>query len=86
MFRSTLPRCSRALSQYAARTQMPIARYVKPSMYIPSFQFSSRFAASNLRHYSAPAGLAKPEVEGRILDILKNFDKVGALSADRFHD
>ncbi|KAI9847894.1 MAG: Acyl carrier protein, mitochondrial [Thelocarpon superellum] len=28
------------------------------------------------RCYSAPAGLAKPEVEGRIVDLLKNFDKV----------
>ena len=28
------------------------------------------------RWYSAPAGLSKPEVEGRIMDLLKNFDKV----------
>ena len=29
------------------------------------------------RRYSAPAGLTKQEVEGRIMDLLKNFDKVG---------
>lgn len=33
----------------------------------------------NRRAYSAPAGLAKPEVEGRIIDLLKNFDKVWIL-------
>lgn len=27
------------------------------------------------RHYSAPAGLGKDEVEGRIKDLMKNFDK-----------
>jgi hypothetical protein len=29
-----------------------------------------------MRCYSAPAGLSKAEVEGRIIDLLKNFDKV----------
>lgn len=29
-----------------------------------------------MRCYSAAAGLGKPEVEGRIVDLLKNFDKV----------
>ena len=32
--------------------------------------------AGSVRCYSAAAGLAKPEVEGRIIDLLKNFDKV----------
>ncbi|MCJ1356935.1 MAG: Acyl carrier protein, mitochondrial [Icmadophila ericetorum] len=29
-----------------------------------------------VRFYSAPAGLERQEVEGRIMDLLKNFDKV----------
>ena len=29
-----------------------------------------------IRYYSASAGLGKDEVEGRIKDLMKNFDKV----------
>jgi NADH dehydrogenase (ubiquinone) 1 alpha/beta subcomplex 1 len=36
---------------------------------------SMRFQA--VRCYSASAGLGKDEITGRILDLLKNFDKVG---------
>lgn len=32
------------------------------------------------RFYSAPAGLSKEEVEGRIINLLKNFDKVRIFS------
>merc|ERR1712000_67946 len=31
---------------------------------------------SSIRCYSAPSGLSKDEVQGRIMDLLKNFDKV----------
>lgn len=31
----------------------------------------------SIRAYSAHAGLSQDEVQGRILDLLKNFDKVG---------
>ena len=30
----------------------------------------------SIRFYSAHAGLSQDEVQGRILDLLKNFDKV----------
>ncbi|KAI9802171.1 MAG: Acyl carrier protein, mitochondrial [Phylliscum demangeonii] len=36
-----------------------------PAVYVPA-----------VRWYSASAALEKPEVEGRIMDLLKNFDKV----------
>ncbi len=39
-------------------------------------QFAPRFAFQAVRFYSAPAGLGKDEVEGRIVNLLKNFDKV----------
>ncbi|RMZ77373.1 hypothetical protein DV737_g4379, partial [Chaetothyriales sp. CBS 132003] len=34
------------------------------------------FTLSSIRCYSAPTGLSRDEVQGRILDLLKNFDKV----------
>jgi NADH dehydrogenase (ubiquinone) 1 alpha/beta subcomplex 1, acyl-carrier protein len=76
MIRGNLLRGSRAFSQYVSRTQTPVARYVRPSTYVPATRHVYLFPRPHLRHYSAPTGLAKPEVEGRILDILKNFDKV----------
>ena len=46
-----------------------------PSSFVTKSQFApSAFQAA--RCYSAAAGLQKPEVEGRIVDLLKNFDKV----------
>lgn len=51
-----------------ASFQLPVAR--------PT-QFAPRFAYQGVRLYSAPAGLNKDEVEGRIVNLLKNFDKVG---------
>lgn len=73
MFRSAVVRSLRAASMpRAVRTpapfQLPVAR--------PA-QFAPRFAYQGLRLYSAPAGLNKDEVEGRIVNLLKNFDKVG---------
>ncbi|KAJ5993235.1 Acyl carrier protein (ACP) [Penicillium sp. IBT 35674x] len=39
-------------------------------------QFTPCFVNQGVRCYSAPAGLNKSEVEGRIVNLLKNFDKV----------
>lgn len=76
MFRSAVVRSLRAASMpRAVRTpaafQLPVAR--------PT-QFAPRFAYQGVRLYSAPAGLNKEEVEGRIVNLLKNFDKVGSLA------
>src|SRR5947208_5867858 len=43
---------------------------------IRSSQFAPSIVLSSIRCYSAPSGLAKEEVQGRIMDLLKNFDKV----------
>jgi len=43
-------------------------------------QFTSCLSCQVIRSYSAPAGLTKTEVEGRIVDLLKNFDKVSDAS------
>ncbi|KFY73959.1 hypothetical protein V501_09546 [Pseudogymnoascus sp. VKM F-4519 (FW-2642)] len=72
MFRTVLLKSARSAASQAVRRAGPITR---PASAIPTFQYApSVFNAA--RCYSAAAGLAKPEVEGRIVDLLKNFDKV----------
>lgn len=46
-----------------------IARSTKPS-------FAPSLAVAGRRWYASGGGLAQPEVEGRIMDLLKGFDKV----------
>ncbi|KAF2402151.1 acyl carrier protein [Trichodelitschia bisporula] len=63
MFRPVFLTSVRAVSRVCRRA--PIVRpSFKPAM-VPA-----------MRWYSASAGLSKDEVQGRILDLLKNFDKV----------
>lgn len=75
MFRTAAIRSARCLAQAAPRAQAPVARRVIQS------SFQSRTVAPStivpaIRFYSAHAGLSQDEVQGRILDLLKNFDKV----------
>lgn len=50
----------------------PVARsaFVQPKQINPSVYFQA------VRCYAASAGLSQDEVTGRIMDLLKNFDKV----------
>lgn len=52
----------------------PVARsaFAQPKQITPAAYFQA------VRCYSASAGLSKDEVQGRIMDLLKNFDKVRA--------
>ncbi|CAZ81776.1 unnamed protein product [Tuber melanosporum] len=77
MFRLISVRACRALSTVAAtaRVSAPIVarpilgpRFVRPSMVDR--------AVVGARYYSAPASLSKQEIESRIIDLLKGFDKV----------
>ena len=77
MFRSAVSRSLRAASiprVVSKRTpgflQVPKSSVARPSQFVPCFSCQA------VRSYSAPAGLTKTEVEGRIVDLLKNFDKV----------
>ncbi|KAL1311038.1 hypothetical protein AAFC00_001254 [Neodothiora populina] len=75
MFRTAILRSARCLAQAAPRAQAPVARRVIQT------SFQSRTVAPStilpaIRFYSAHAGLSQDEVQGRILDLLKNFDKV----------
>lgn len=75
MFRSALIRSARSATAQVVRRQGAIVRPAAPSSFVTKAQFApSAFQAA--RCYSASAGLQKPEVEGRIVDLLKNFDKV----------
>ena len=47
---------------------------------MPSTTAAPSTFVSAVRCYSAHAGLSKDEVQGRILDLLKNFDKVSDAS------
>ncbi|THV86133.1 acyl carrier protein [Aureobasidium pullulans] len=80
MFRFALARSARCLAQAAPRVQAPITRRVAPSSLLPSTTAAPSTFVSAVRCYSAHAGLSKDEVQGRILDLLKNFDKLSAQS------
>lgn len=72
MFRTVLLRSARNVAGMAVRRPAAVAR---PVAAVPTPRYTpSVFHAA--RCYSAAAGLSKQEVEGRIVDLLKNFDKV----------
>ncbi|KAJ4992611.1 acyl carrier protein [Stagonosporopsis vannaccii] len=74
MFRTALLRSARSAVRAAPRCQASIARparaFVQPKQITPAAYFQA------VRSYASSAGLAQEEVQGRILDLLKNFDKV----------
>lgn len=73
MFRSAIVRSLRASVPRTVRAAAPriqITPAVRPAQFVPVFN------AQTPRFYSAPASLSKEEVEGRIVNLLKNFDKV----------
>ena len=67
----------RAARQASIRTARPA--FVRPAILPISNAVPRAIAASSIRCYSASAGLKQEEIEGRILDLLKKFDKVGCL-------
>ena len=75
MLRQAVFTSARAASRWSCARATPIARsnIVARSVVFPSRQ---QLAFQGVRCYAASAGLSKDEVQGRILDLLKNFDKV----------
>ncbi|CAG8231973.1 unnamed protein product [Penicillium salamii] len=71
MFRSAIVRSLRASAPRVVKTPAPFHIRSSPIAAIPQF---TPFQGARL--YSAPAGLPKNEAEGRIVNLLKNFDKV----------
>lgn len=76
MFRRALLSSARAAARSSAVRPTAIAPRVTPSILRTTRQRAPIAAFQCLRCYSASAGLSKDEVEGRIMDLLKNFDKV----------
>jgi len=80
MFRSAIVRSLRASApRVAVKTPAPFQIRSSP-IALRTPQFTPCFVSQGVRCYSAPAGLNKTEVEGRIVNLLKNFDKVSDAS------
>ncbi|KAJ5255353.1 hypothetical protein N7497_007162 [Penicillium chrysogenum] len=78
MFRSAIARSLKASAPRVIKTPAPFHIRSSPiAAQVP--QFTPCFA-QGVRLYSAPAGLSKTEAEGRIVNLLKNFDKVSDAS------
>ncbi|CAI7634086.1 unnamed protein product [Penicillium viridicatum] len=78
MFRSAIVRSLKASAPRVIKTPAPFHIRSSPiAVQVP--QFTPCFA-QGVRLYSAPAGLSKTEAEGRIVNLLKNFDKVSDAS------
>ncbi|EEH08896.1 conserved hypothetical protein [Histoplasma capsulatum var. duboisii H88] len=81
MLRSAVARSLRAASSIPRITRPSTASFQIPRSPLSAAravqsQFPSCFTCQAIRSYSAPAGLTHSEIEGRIVDLLKNFDKV----------
>ncbi|QIW99629.1 hypothetical protein AMS68_005147 [Peltaster fructicola] len=76
MFRSAVVRASRALTVAAPRVSQSVIRRATPAPFLANKTSSSITRIAAVRCYASSAGLNEEEVTGRILDLLKNFDKV----------
>ncbi len=73
MFRSAIVRSLRASAPRSAiKTAAPFQIRSSPI----AARFTPSLVSQTIRCYSAPGGLSKDEIEGRIVNLLKNFDKV----------
>ncbi|ETN37868.1 acyl carrier protein [Cyphellophora europaea CBS 101466] len=73
MYRTAAVRALRAATRAPVLRQTPI---IRQTPFLQTSKVAPSFAVQSIRCYSAPAGLSKDEVQGRIMDLLKNFDKV----------
>lgn len=77
MFRTALLRSSRCLAQASTRAQQPVLRRAAAASPFLSTRISApALSITAVRCYASGSGLAQEEVTGRIMDLLKNFDKV----------
>ncbi|KAM0714354.1 hypothetical protein Q7P37_010141 [Cladosporium fusiforme] len=76
MFRTTIVRSARAVAQASTRSySTPAFRRAIPTPFAAR-QIAPVSRITAVRCYAAGSGLNQEEVTGRILDLLKNFDKV----------
>lgn len=79
MFRTAVMRASRAAAIASPRIAQSAIRRATPAPFLANKTFTPFTRISAVRCYSAAAGLNEEEVTGRILDLLKNFDKVSRI-------
>ncbi|KAI9825180.1 MAG: Vacuolar protein sorting-associated protein 74 [Sarea resinae] len=80
MFKAAIFRSARGAVRAVAQRPAVAVRPAAPSAFLRSTRVAPAVSFQAVRCYSAPAGLSKQEVEGRIVDLLKNFDKVNDAS------
>lgn len=76
MMRATAVRALRAVAKPQFTQQISAIRPQLTTSFLQSSRNVPSFVVPSIRCYSAPAGLSKEETQGRIMDLLKNFDKV----------
>jgi NADH dehydrogenase (ubiquinone) 1 alpha/beta subcomplex 1 len=77
MFRTALLQSTRCFAQAGVRAAQPVVRSAAiRSPFITSQIATPATSLSAVRCYASGSGLGKEEVTGRIVDLLKNFDKV----------
>jgi NADH dehydrogenase (ubiquinone) 1 alpha/beta subcomplex 1, acyl-carrier protein len=76
MYRAALLRAARAAVVATARVQRPAVQRAIQTPFIQTRISTPATAFSAIRCYASSSGLSQEEVTGRILDLLKNFDKV----------
>ncbi|EXJ95614.1 NADH dehydrogenase (ubiquinone) 1 alpha/beta subcomplex 1 [Capronia coronata CBS 617.96] len=84
MFRVGAVRALYAVTRAQVPRQLPAFRSRISSSLLQSSRVAPSLVVSGIRSYSAPGGLSKEEVQGRIMDLLKNFDKITGTS--HFHN
>lgn len=86
MLRIALRQSARWASKSVLRIQLPVSRATTPCLFLKAARPVAAPQLQAIRWYSAPAELTQQEVEGRIMDLLKNFDKVRKVSNDIFRN
>ncbi|EME80910.1 uncharacterized protein MYCFIDRAFT_61135 [Pseudocercospora fijiensis CIRAD86] len=76
MFRTALLRSARCVAQSSTRVAQPAVRTYIRSPFVTSRISTPATRIAAVRCYASASGLRQEEVTGRILDLLKNFDKV----------
>ena len=77
MYRTTLLRSIRCAAQATTRAQRPSVQTALRTPFVQSRISTPASSISAIRCYASSTGLNQDEVTGRIIDLLKNFDKVG---------
>ncbi|EXJ89710.1 NADH dehydrogenase (ubiquinone) 1 alpha/beta subcomplex 1 [Capronia epimyces CBS 606.96] len=75
MFRAGAVRALYAATRTQVPRQLPAFRTQISASLLRSSLVAPSVVVPSIRCYSAPSGLSKEEVQGRIMDLLKNFDK-----------